>query len=163
LLIKEGKFNTANFIMEFTRRHKLKMPNPSLYRFLFKRLGIKGRVLDLFVGNGAHAIGCAMNNLEYVHLNDDRFNRAVDLGFADFMNLRHGTYDNGLTDLVLCDGDLEEHNIDEAMSYADRTKQILAYVPREKKREYEIKYRPRSIIKVITTPVPRDPNYYFLW
>jgi hypothetical protein len=163
LLNKECKFNTASYIMEFTRRNKLKMPNPSLYRFLLKRLGVRGKILDLCVGNGAHAIGCAMNNLEYVHLNDERFNRAVDLGFADFMHLKHKAYNNELVDLVLCDGDLEEHNIDEAMTYADRTKQILAYVPREKKREYEIKYRPRSIVKVITTPVPRDPNYYFLW
>ena len=80
------------------------------------------------------------------------------------MNVKCGHY-NGVdkVDLVICDNDLSHSDIKYALSFADRANCIMVYVPREKKTLYQEMYKPKSMIKVITHPVNRDPNYYFIW
>lgn len=161
--------NLSNLIKTIARhgvKHKLKLPNPTLYRFLFQKLKIDGPVLDLHVGSGARAIGCALANLQYLHLNDTRFIQAVELGFDTLLNVNHDSYDNRNVNrlgLVIGDEDLGEFSIETALKYADKARRILVYVPREKKEEYRVAYQPTSIIKIITNPIKQDPNYFFLW
>ena len=163
---KDLNVNTHNMIHEITRgilRQKLKLPNPALYVTLLRRLGIRGRVLDLNLGTGSRAIACSVTGNEYAYLSNEKMDKAIDLGIMDVCGLKCIKYDDEVVDLVICDNDLTESNIEAAMLYADRAKQIIAYVPREKKDEYKEIYDPKSMIKVITNPRSRDPNYYFIW
>lgn len=148
------------------KNSRFKMPNPTFYSIILKRLRIKGRVLDLNVGTGGRAIACAMAGLHYMHLDDGCFNRAIDLGLGDFLGLSHSVFE-GSADLVIADidltGDKCEEMIQKAFIYADRTKRILAYVPRELQVELYKKYKPAQMIKCVTQPVNREPNYFFIW
>lgn len=167
---KNNDFDFYNVMRMVTRsnfkNYKFKLPNPTFYAVILRRLKITGRVLDLNVGSGSHALACAINGLHYMHLNDARFNKAIELGFADFIKLNHSIYE-GNVDLVIADKDLTgddcEQCIIEAFKYADVTKRIVAYVPRELKGDLYSKYKPQSMIKLITHPVNREPNYLFIW
>jgi hypothetical protein len=101
-----------------------------------------------------------------MHLNDSVFNKAVELGYADYIKLSHSSFE-GYADLVIADVDLTgdkcEEMILQAMGYANITKRIIAYVPKELKDDLYAKYRPSSLIKLITHPVDREPNYLFIW
>lgn len=168
LLSTKYKFNVYNLIKRITKKKcNFRFPNPALYSMIFKRLGVKGTILDLKIGTGARAVAAGLINCEYLVYGDDdilRLNRAIENGFADFMNVKCGHY-NGVdkVDLVICDNDLSHSDIKYALSFADRANCIMVYVPREKKTLYQEMYKPKSMIKVITHPVNRDPNYYFIW
>lgn len=165
---KENKINTTNFIYATNKQNLflgIKYPPASFYRFLFKRLKIRN-ILDLDVGCGSHALGCALAGVEYIHMNDCRFNKAIDLGFPDFVSLRHSNYDGSVVDLIFSDGDLNINNynnkIEQALAMGNKARQILIMVPKEQKRELQLKYKPRSIIKIISRYI-FDNDYYFLW
>lgn len=167
---KNNEFDLFNVIRMVTRLnfkdYKFKMPNPFFYATILKRLNIKGNVLDLHVGTGSRSMACALNGLHYMHLNDEGFMEAVKLGYADFMGLKHSVY-SGQVDLVIADIDLTGDNcedmIKQAFRYAKYTKRIMAYVPKELKDELYSKYKPSSMLKCVTHPVDRQPNYLFIW
>ena len=167
---KNNPFDLYNVIRMVTRLnykdYKFKMPNTTFYRFILNRLNITGKVLDLHVGTGSRSLACALNGLHYMHLNDSVFNKAVELGYADYIKLSHSNFE-GYADLVIADidltGDKCEEMILQAMGYANIAKRIIAYVPKELKDDLYAKYRPSSLMKLITHPVDREPNYLFIW
>lgn len=165
LIKTKYKFNVYNLIRLATKnKAKFRYPNPALYSMIFRRIGIKGTILDLNLGTGARAVACGLAGCQYRTCDNIGFGYAVDNGFAEFMNLDYKYYDGSETvDLVINDNDLSETDIEYALSFADRAKMIMVYVPREKKLEYQERYKPSSMIKAITHPMNRDPNYFFIW
>ncbi len=168
-LITNSKIKTIsvyNLIrsMSRSRKSKFRFPNPIVYATIFRRMGITGKILDLKLGSGARAVACGLINCEYRIHDIPRFRQAIDNGFAEFMNLKYAYYDDTeVVDLVIGDGDLDEINIDYALSFSNRARQIMAYVPKEKKLEYQEKYQPTSIIKIKVNPIDHEPNYFFVW
>ena len=167
---KNNPFDFHNILRMATRSNfrnmKFKMPNPTFYSIILKRLNIKGSVLDLNVGTGSRSIACALNGLKYMHLNDPKISKAIDLGYDEFIGLKHSSFD-GMSDLTIADMDLTgdkcEEMINKAFEYANCSKRIMAYVPKDLKDEMFYKYKPSSMIKLITHPVYREPNYFFIW
>ena len=160
-------FNTFNLIRSLTRgvvKSPLKFPSPALYATIFKRLNVTGKVLDLFVGCGARAIACGLNKLEYHAINDPKLDKALEIGLNDFMKSSYVNEDNAkIYDLIICDHDLTVGDLKLALTYANKAKNILAYVPKELKDEYLTLYKPKSILKLITNHINREPNFFFIW
>lgn len=162
---KDLKFNTYGIIRTMTRRRAFfRLPNIGLYIALFRRMGITGKILDLHLGTGARAVACGIVGCEYrIHLNS-RFHQAINLGLDTFLDMKHAYYDGSeIVDLVISDNDLSPSDMEYALSFADRAKQIMVYVLRENKEEYQKLYKPRSMIKVVTHPMNQDPNFFFIW
>ncbi len=143
---------------------KLRYPSPAVYSVLFKRIGIKGKVLDMHLGSGARALACAMNGLEYFSLPCQRFYMALEHGLEDITHIKHAVW-NGKDqmDLIICDADFAISNVSLAHMYGDRAKRIIAYIPRELKQHYQNLYPPKSIIPIITKVRDRRPNFFFIW
>jgi len=165
LLKTKSKFNVYNLIRLITKeRSRFRFPNPAFYSIILRRLGFTGTVLDLQLGTGARAVACGLAGCDYGIHDNPRFRQAIERGFADLMDLKYQYYDGSeVVDLVINDNDLSETDIEYALSFADRAKNIMVYVPREKKLEYQKMYKPKSMIKVVTHPMNRDPNYFFIW
>jgi hypothetical protein len=162
-------FDYHHLVKAITRRNHhrftFKTPNPSTYRYLFQRLNIKGKILDLHTGTGARAIAASLAGCTYVHLDDRRFNKAVDLGFDSFIGLNYEAF-NGKVDAVIYDHDFRydyvELKILDALEYRHCAKTIIVLVPAALKDNYRQKYEPKHIAKVVTNYF-QEPNYFFIW
>lgn len=143
---KAVPFDTHNFLRAAIVG-RIRIVDPVFYVALFKRLGITGTVLDLTPNHGSRAIACAVAGIEYRALRDDRLLRAINNGFADFVNLKYEMYDGGKVDLVICDNDLSVTTLD-VMQYASVAKNILIFVPAKDKATVLGRGQPRTIIPV---------------
>lgn len=142
---------------------KIKIYDPGMYTWIFKRLGLKGTVLDLYPNNGHRAIACAVSGLKYTTVPTPQFQKAIDNGFAEFIGLDYEPYDGGKVDIVLSDDDFRHTNIDKAMEYASRTKRLLHFVERRNKGAAQAKYKPERIIQVKTNIYRTLPDYLFIF
>lgn len=165
---KVTKFNTTNFIYhsrKIPRRPGIKLPPATFYKYFLRKFKVKN-ILDINVGCGAHALGCALEGIKYYHLNDRRFNKAIELGFAEFVNLKHEIYNDETVDLVFndFDHDLKKYvnNLDVVLSFASKARRIVSFVPQQYKTEFKRAYNPSSIIK-ISGNFRSSYNYYFVW
>lgn len=164
-------FNVHNMLRIFSsgevpipeRYPRFRLFDPAAYAVIFKRLGIRGSVLDLKPGFGNRAAACALNGLKYFTIPDDRFRLAMSKGFGEFIGLDYQAYDGQKVDLLLCDNNFEETDITEAFGYLDRAKKMIVFVPNPKYREYQAKYRPESMIKLKTKWYQKQPDYLFVW
>jgi hypothetical protein len=166
---KKIPYHTHNFFRittEVMPQYSKQTPttqDPGLYAILFKRLGIRGRVLDLSPNQGSRALGCALSGLVYSTEQNDKMDTAIDRGFCEFTGLRYEQHDGSPADLVILDNDLRDCSIQRALSYAKQAKKIMVFVPRSKKNEYIAKYKPASVISIKAKLYRQTPDFYFIW
>lgn len=163
---KKMQVNMHNIIRIACHNHpaiKIKVYDPGVFIWLFRRLGIKGTVLDLYPSNGHHAIACAIAGLKYMAVPNEKFENAINNGFADFLGLDYEPYDGRKVDLILSNNDFKDVDIDLAMGYADKAKNILHFVSRKHKSSTQASYTPSKIIQIKTSIYRALPDYLFVF
>ena len=140
-----------------------RMSDPAAYAVIFQRLGIKGRILDLTPGFGNRAIASAMECLEYYTIPDERFQKALDKGLAEFTELDYHEWDNDKVDVLLYDNNFEAPNMKKVMEYLKYAKRMMVFVPNSHKFDYQAKYKPKSVIKLKTRWYQKVPDFIFIW
>jgi transcriptional regulator with XRE-family HTH domain len=165
------KLNTHNMLRIFScgegrlpGNHRLfRMFDPVAYSVIFKRLGINGSILDISPGYGNRAIAAAINQLKYYTMPDDRFNKALSKGFAEFCGLDYTPWEQNQVDLLIYDNNFDTPNMSVINDYMSFAKRMIIFVPNRLKVEYQAKYKPESVIKLKTKWFQRSPDYLFLW
>lgn len=142
---------------------RVKVYDPGVFSWIFRRFGIRGTVLDLHPNNGHHALACAMAGLKYMTLPNEKFKRAIDNGFADFIGLDYEPYDGRKVDLVLSNKDFSDTDIESAMEYADKAKNIIHFVNRRQKASVQATHKPSKIIQIKTSIYRAMPDYLFVF
>ena len=156
-------FNIIRRLCHGFNGFRLRYPSPAVYMVLFKRLGITGSVLDIHVGSGARAVACAVMKLKYVSLPSQKYNLAIEHGFAEYFKIdTHVWNGRDTVDCIICDGDFKVNNVQITMAYADRAKRIIVYVPKELRNKYTTLYNPKTIVPIHTN-MDQEPNYFFVW
>lgn len=141
----------------------IKLYDPGVFIWLFKRLNITGTVLDLYPNNGHHAMACAVAGLKYMTIPTEKFTSGIDNGFAEFIGLDYEPYDGRKVDLVLSNNDFRTTDVNIAMEYANKTKNMIHFVKREKKHTEQLELKPSKIIPIITQIYCDTPDYLFLF
>ena len=154
---------THNLFRVMSHFWEPKIYDPLVYSSIFKRLGVKGEVLDISPHYGNKAIACAMTGLKYTSIHDDNVQNAIDAGFADFIGLNYAKYDGRIVDLVIYDNNFRNADIDLALKYADVAKKLIVFVPKEQKDELKKEYQPESIIQIRTKIYSKEPDYLFIF
>ena len=162
LTSKAIDINTHNLFRIMTNFWGPKMLDPLVYSSVFKRLGIKGKVLDISPHYGNKAIACAISKLQYTSIHDKKLQNVMNIGFADFMGLDYNEYDGETVDLAVYDNNFGHADIDAALEYADVAKKLIVFVPKEQKEEIK-EYQPESIIQIKTKMYSKEPDYLFVW
>jgi len=166
---KKVVYDTHNFfraMMVHMPTFSKKVPvvtDPGFYSVLFKRLGIRGRVLDLSPNHGSRALACAINGLVYSTEPNVKIDLAINRGFSDFTGLKYEQHDGSPADLVILDNDLRDCSIRHALTYAKQARRIIVFVPQHKKFALAAKYKPESMIPVKSKIYIKTPDYLFLW
>lgn len=141
----------------------VKHTNPNMYVDLFKRLNIKS-ILDLHPGYGSKAMAASTLGIKYHTLPNEKFDHAINKGFAEFLGLEHATYNGEQVDLVLSDKCLNYSETPElAFEYADKTKQLAVFVPKDLMKEYSEEYNPEHVFRVANKPGKKNRDYFFIW
>lgn len=163
------KINTHNIIRvacynpPFPKYRKVKLADPCVYYWIFKRLGITGTVLDLHPNHGLRAIACALAGLRYTTIPSPEFQKAIDNGFAEYIGLDYVPYDGGKVDLVLNDDNFKPVELEPALEYASKAHNLMHFVRRGNKRATLAKFEPNKIIEIRTGLHRRSPDYLFLF
>jgi hypothetical protein len=168
---KDLLFNFHNVLRIFScgavvlppRYPKFRMSDPAAYAVIFQRLGVKGKILDLNPGFGNRAIASALECLEYYTIPDDRFKKALDKGFADFIELDYHEWDGEKVDVLLYDNNFDAPDMKKVLKYLKYAKRMMVFVPHSKKLAYQTKYKPKSVIKLKTRWYQKAPDYIFIW
>jgi len=150
-------------MMYVSNRDVPRVIDPGFYSIVLKRLGIKGRILDLTPNHGSRAVACALNGLTYVTESNQKVQTAIEKGLCDFTGLKYEEYDGGVVDLVLLDNDLRKCDISNAMQYASKARRMMVFVQRNEKASMQAKYKPSSIIQVKARCHAQTPDFIFLW
>ena len=159
---RNATFDTHNLFRIVMGHTKYKSINSTFYWLLFKNMGIKGRIMDLTPNYGSRALATAMHGGTYVTEPNPLMNHAIDLGFSDFVGLNYEVDDgSGTFDLVILDDDMCADNIERIFEYAGRAKCLMAFVGSWRRAEFQNKYKPRHVIRVIRRIGSID--YLFVW
>lgn len=134
-----------------------------VYSIILQRLGIRGAVLDLHPAFGQKAMACALAGVKYLTPPDERFQRAIDAGFADFIGLNYEVYDGGPVDLIINDKNFGDISLQDALQYASQTKNMLHFVKRTEKSQILGKVKPTRTIKIRAEMFRKSPDYLFLF
>lgn len=162
------KINTHNILKAVAgdakaqNRPRLRVVDPRMYIAIMRRLGIKGKVLDVYPNHGYRMMACAALGLTYVAPRSDKVQAAIDKGLLEFLGLDFEWFDGQSLDLVLHDDDLAEHPLGDITPYTNLTKRLLHFVHRSNRKNLEAKTRPESIIQ-IQSFYRRTPDYFFLF
>jgi hypothetical protein len=140
-----------------------RISDPAAYAVIFQRLGIRGSILDLNPGFGNRAIAAALECLKYYTIPDERFSKALDKGFADFVELDYHEWDGQKVDVLLYDNNFDVPNMDKVMEYVKYARSMLVFVPHSHKSSYQMKYKPKSVIKLKTRWYQKTPDFIFIW
>ena len=168
---KDLLFNFHNALRIFScgavtmpqRYPKFRMSDPAAYAVIFQRLGVKGKILDLTPGFGNRAIASALECLEYYTIPDDRFQKALDKGFADFVELDYHEWNGEKVDVLLYDNNFDAPDMKKVLKYLKHAKRMMVFVPYSLKLDYQVKYKPKSVIKLKTRWFQKVPDYIFIW
>lgn len=160
------KLSTYNLFVAATKTRPCTIPyfnfcDPFTYSAIFKRLNVKGLVLDLMPGCGARAIACAMARLPYSTPEIAAINHAADNGFIDFFNLQYEPYMTQSAEIVIADADYKLPDVEAAFSYSRNAKRLLLFVPGKCRSEIQGRYKPEAIIKLKRYLRPSD--YMFIY
>lgn len=164
-LSKHYSVNVSKIIRGCSRRgFGPVIPNPLGFAALFKQLKIQGPVLDLDPGVGSKAIACARLGLEYQTWPNEYFDRALELGFGDFIQLNHKRRNDETGSIIIGDDGFNEPNIKRVLKYANQARYIVTFVPRIYYELLKVEYNPTAVIKV-KLGHKKGPNngYFFIW
>jgi len=73
------------------------------------------------------------------------------------------THGDGKHDIILCDNYFKRQDLEQAMTWRDKCNEMLVFVKHDQM-EARIKYQPKQIIKIRTTPASKKtftPDYLF--
>lgn len=167
---KKDKISFHNILREAYRSYKSRdkyrtrrMYDLVAYAHLFRDLNIKGTLLDLYPNDGYCAIACALMGLKYSTIVTEKFQRAIDNGFLDFVGLKFEPYVGQNVDCVLCNNNFLKTDINESLKYADKTKRIISFVKREDKTLIASQIRPEKIIRISTMRSRQPLDYFFIF
>jgi len=168
LINNKSKLSYHNLVknsLYFTKGtpNRFKMLDLRAYITMFKNLGIKGTVLDLYPNYGHRAIACALLGIKYMANPTEAFQEAIDNGFAEFLGLDYEPYDGRKVDMVIGDNDFREINICDTLRYAKNTKRILQFVKHTRRKSLQSEFKPERIIKIQTTFDKSPPDCYFVF
>jgi len=169
ITFKMIKFNTHNLLRVFSNgmaglygHKRFKLYDPSVYCIIFKKLGIKGSILDITPGFGNRAIAAAINGLAYYTNPTDSFNQAIDNGLADFCGLNYLPWNQDMVDLLIYDNNFQAPDMSVIADHTRYTKRMMVFVPYYLKPQYQSIYKPESVIKIKTRKY-KNPDYLFIW
>ncbi len=170
LVTKTKKISTHNLLKELIaedpRRMKTKprvrMVDPRMYIVMLKKLGITGKVLDLYPSHGSRLMACAQLGLTYVAPRTDLMEYAVDKGIVEFLNLKFEWFEGQKVDLTLHDDDLLEHPFGDVQEYLGLTKHLLHFVHKNNKKKRQLEINPKSALQVQSYH-RHTPDYFFLF
>jgi len=137
------------------------LPDPVVYHAIFKKLNLKGTLLDVNVGFGNRAIACAAAGLSYT-TPDTTFNGAIERGFLEFSGLNYIPYSGQKVDIVLYDEGFRPPIMDKVIPYLNKTTKLLVFAPPSHKKEV-LKYKPTTAIRIRTRFFNKTPGYLFVW
>jgi hypothetical protein len=147
----------------FTRRRVI---NPLVYCALFKSLNVTGVVADLHPGFGSKALACAMMGLPYLTIKDDRFQRALDLGFASFLRADFGWFENQNVELLISDNNLDGFHMP-SNDVLNCTQRMICYASRDDKLKLIEQHNPTNVLQLydhaVESKLLRESNYFLLW
>ena len=161
--VRINSSNVRKVARWFSRRRII---NPLVYCAIFKALGISGPIGDLDPGYGSKALACAMLDLPYYTVRNDRFQRALDLGFASFTRAEFGWLEDQNLELLISDNNFNGFAMPEE-NVLSRARRMLCYAPRGERQRLIDKYHPTNVLKLYDNHkealILRDSNYLFLW
>lgn len=171
LAAAESEFNFHNLLRIFCcgaaslpGDHKtFRISDPAAYAVLFQRLGVKGKILDLYPGFGNRAIAAALENLEYYTIPDERFTKALNKGFHDFVGLNYNEWGQEKVDVLIYDNNFNNPDMSIIKEYTKFAKRMMVFVPHRLKLEYQTKFKPTSFVKIKTRWFQKAPDYIFIW
>ena len=163
LKTKINSFNVRKLARHYVHRRII---SPLAYCALFRSLNITGAVADLHPGYGSKALACAMMGLPYYTVKDDRFQRALDLGFSSLTRADFDWFDGQEVELLISDDNLRSFQMPSS-DLLSKAKKMFCYVPREAKQELIDKYHPVNVIQIHSRAgkalMLKDPDYLFIW
>lgn len=168
LIDSQVQFNLFNLLLTVAANDKVLpstqsiiLPDPVVYHAIFKRLGLKGTLLDVNVGFGNRAIACAAAGLTYT-TPDPAFEGVIERGFLEFSGLDYIPYSGQKVDIVLYDEGFRPPIMDKVIPYLNKTTKLLVFAPPSHKEEV-LKYKPTTAIRVRTRFFNKTPGYLFVW
>jgi hypothetical protein len=161
--IRINSTNVRKVARWLTRRRII---SPLVYCALFKVLNINGAVGDLHPGYGSKALACAMMDLPYYTIKDDRFQTALDLGFGNFTRTNFERLENQKIELLISDDNFNSFCMPSG-DILNQTKKMICYAKRDEKNELIDKYNPSNVLQLYDHAVESKTfsgsNYLFLW
>jgi len=141
----------------------VKMPDPMVYVYIFKRLSISGRVLDLTPGHGSKAVAAGIAGVQYHTKQDPIIQQAIDLGFGDFVGLDYGAYDGSMVDWTICDNNfVSTTDISQVATILHNTRNLLIFVRSKDRKSVQARLKPKAVIP-IKTGYSQKIDYLFLY
>lgn len=133
--------------------------NPVTYKIIFKQLlRPAGRIIsDLRPHLGTKALAAAVLGAKYNPMGEFPIEMANDLGLELADPGPHH-------DILLLDNNFERVDIDEAMKWRSKCREMLLFVKHDQMEEARLKYKPDRIVKIKTklvTPRIFTPDYLF--
>lgn len=136
--------------------------HPSVYITIFRRLGLKGSILDLSLGFGSVALASAILGLDYVS-SDPEFQFPLEKGFVEFANLRYTPYTGQNVDTIFyAEGSSGVPEMEKLTPLLSKAKRVLVYCPGFWKDEM-LAYKPKKALKIFATMSRENPDYIFIW
>jgi hypothetical protein len=137
--------------------------DPIVYSVIFKRMGIKGPILDIAPGLGNKSIAAAINGIKYFTIPTNNFSKAIEKGFAEFCELDYQPWNSDKVELLLYDNNFERPDMSVVNGFTKYAKRMMVFVPHVLKTKYLAKYKPSSIIKIKTKWFQKNHDYLFIW
>ncbi len=154
--------NTHNVFIHAMMISRFKITGPYYYYTIFKKLNIKGKILDLAPNNGNRALAAAEYGLKYYTKPNKFMDNAINLGFSDLTGLDYRVDDGSEKfDIVILDNDYRKADMLELFKHANRSKCLIAYVKRTERMEYESLFKPRYVLEMVRAPTTTD--FLFVW
>ncbi|MCK9557042.1 MAG: hypothetical protein M0R50_03245 [Candidatus Cloacimonetes bacterium] len=161
--IRINSTNIRKIARWLTRRRII---SPLVYCALFDALKITGPVGDLHPGYGSKALACAMMGLPYYTIKDDRFKRALDLGFSSFTRTEFGDLEDQKIELLISDNNFKKFEMPSA-DMLNNTTRMLCYAPRDERQSLIEQSKPTSVLQIYDHAVDAKTfsksNYLLLW
>lgn len=142
---------------------RFRLFDPAAYASIFKRLGIKGSILDIKPGFGNRALAAAINDLEYYTVADNRFKQALSKGLLNNTGLNYSEWAGQVVNTMVYDNNFDTPDMELAMKFAKYAKRMIVFVPHGYRYEFQSKYNPESVLKIKTKWFQKSPDFLFIW
>jgi len=153
---------TANSSAIINQYISVSIPDPVVYAVLLEDLRVRGTVFDLTPGFGNRAMACAMLGLKYTTIPTERFSKAMQNGFGEFIGLDYEEYHGQKVDFLIYDENFGVPDMEKVQPYLGIAKQLLVFSPRSEVPTL-MELQPTAVINVKTKWLKKEPNHFFLW